>query len=687
MFGNYFGLRQFGLPGVVFSLLLVTGPVQAAPFGSPDVNWMPQLGDTGRPGSAGVNAAIASKLLREQAEISTLAGLKVEDGVLAAVLVAVKRAIEGDVSGAQAALAAAGDTELPDGEREIAQALILRGQGHFDNAVRLLDELLIKDPKNAYAHNLRGTISFRVDGPDAALPHFTKAAQAGPNGATFWANLAAVLFETGQRDTGRRALAHAVSLSPDTCSTLLALANIETEEGNHRSAAERFAGCLQAEPDRADAATGLVTAYLQNGEHEKARETFRQYRGQINNSDTLNVEMFLRVGDLTRAKQDFGIIPQQDSAEVQVVRGRLNLALGDERTAREAFERALELSSRAAVAATGLKAISLAQGEASAGPATGGQFRDVDAIFNALDLLAQGETDTAAISKAFSDGQGAITGFRVDGLTPDDLVADMPPEAAKGLAVPLFLMMTKTNGRAVEMLTELSEAHPSSAILHLLLAQAIVVERGSIEAAYKALDTALAQSENFLAAHLMRAELAFRSGDFKSALNSFKAASKISSDPQTHMWTGVLAEQLGEYDVAETALRRFADLAPDNFVALNQLAWFLVNQRGDDAALDEGEALATKALKLRPGNAAILDTLGWVAYKRGDLETALAKLQQAVDVDQGQSPEITLHFAQVSIEAGRMEQAREVLRPLFNDMENNPMRDQIAALAEQAELR
>ncbi|MBN9669563.1 tetratricopeptide repeat protein [Roseibium aggregatum] len=668
------------------SALCLTNPAGAATFLPSVQNWKPDDGNGNRGGKPAVDVPTASRLLRDQAEIGVLDGLSADEGPLAAALVAIKRAIDGDLVGAEAALAASGDGELSGGEKRIARALILRGEGKFAEAASVIDMLLAQDPDNAYAQNLRGTIAYRLEGAKAALPYFTAAADAGPEGATYWSNLAAVLIDGGRRETGRRALSHAVALSPETCSTLLALAALELEDGDPRAAAERYTACLETEPDRSDAATGLVSALVQAGDLVNARQTLELYREQVENAALFSVEIALREGALAQAQKDISLVQDQDSPQVQAALGRLKLALGLWSEARSAFEAALDLAPQDPVASAGLRAMALAGGTAAAPAVAGEEVADAEAIFRALELISNGSPDPAETRAAFVAGQGAIKRFRVDGLTQDDLVRDLPAEAARELAVPVFLEMTSTRGRNAVMLTALSEKYPTSALIKFFLADAIVSENGDVAVALNALEAALARSGQFLAAHLMRADLALRSGDLATALNAYRIASEISPEPQTLLRAGLLAEQLGDLDAAEASLRDFVDRAPDSYVALNQLGWFLVSRRGGGDALDEGERLASKALELKPGNAAILDTLGWIAYKRGDLDAALEKLDEAVAAAQGKSPEIVLHLVEVSLKAGQDDKARAALRPLYSDKDNSPLESQISALAKEAGL-
>ena len=61
---------------------------------------------------------------------------------------------------------------------------------------------------------------------------------------------------------------------------------------------------------------------------------------------------------------------------------------------------------------------------------------------------------------------------------------------------------------------------------------------------------------------------------------------------------------------------------------MNNLAWLLAENGGN---LDEALDLARTANEKLPNNAAILDTIGWVYYKKGIYSSAVEQLNQCVE--------------------------------------------------------
>jgi len=81
-------------------------------------------------------------------------------------------------------------------------------------------------------------------------------------------------------------------------------------------------------------------------------------------------------------------------------------------------------------------------------------------------------------------------------------------------------------------------------------------------------------------------------------------------------------------ELYEAALKRNAN----NALALNNLA-ILYSDKSDSRAL----SLAEKAYQLQPGNAAILDTYGWLLVNNGDAKKGQQLLQKAFDLAPGDS--------------------------------------------------
>ncbi len=119
--------------------------------------------------------------------------------------------------------------------------------------------------------------------------------------------------------------------------------------------------------------------------------------------------------------------------------------------------------------------------------------------------------------------------------------------------------------------------------------------------------------------------------------------------------SALLAEKIGRLEVLERNLRRLIVIKPGNAHAYNALGYSLADRK---LRLDEAEQLIDKALALSPEDAFIMDSKGWVLYRRGDNSGAIDYLQKAYGLRP--DPEIAAHLGEVLWVVGRRADAEKV---------------------------
>ncbi len=119
----------------------------------------------------------------------------------------------------------------------------------------------------------------------------------------------------------------------------------------------------------------------------------------------------------------------------------------------------------------------------------------------------------------------------------------------------------------------------------------------------------------------------------------------------------VIYERRGDIAAAEADLRSIIARSPDNATALNALGYTLTNRTDRH---DEARTLIEQALRLSPNEPAILDSMGWVLYRQGELDEAIKYLTRAYA--NFPDPEVAAHLGEVLWMSGNKTGAMNVWR-------------------------
>ncbi|MGH8352282.1 MAG: tetratricopeptide repeat protein [Pseudomonas sp.] len=117
----------------------------------------------------------------------------------------------------------------------------------------------------------------------------------------------------------------------------------------------------------------------------------------------------------------------------------------------------------------------------------------------------------------------------------------------------------------------------------------------------------------------------------------------------------MLAEKRDDLAQLEQDLRFILEREPDNAMALNALGYTLADRTTRYA---EAKTLIEQAHQLNPDDPAILDSLGWVNYRMGQLDEAERLLRQALQ--RFPDHEVAAHLGEVLWANGKQSEARQI---------------------------
>ena len=117
---------------------------------------------------------------------------------------------------------------------------------------------------------------------------------------------------------------------------------------------------------------------------------------------------------------------------------------------------------------------------------------------------------------------------------------------------------------------------------------------------------------------------------------------------------GTSYERLKDWPRAEADLLRANDLSPDQPLVLNYLGYSWVDRK---MHLQRGLKFIEKAVKLKPEDGYIVDSLGWAHFRLGNFAEAAKQLERAVEL-RPSDPILNDHLGDALWRVGRIREAR-----------------------------
>lgn len=112
------------------------------------------------------------------------------------------------------------------------------------------------------------------------------------------------------------------------------------------------------------------------------------------------------------------------------------------------------------------------------------------------------------------------------------------------------------------------------------------------------------------------------------------AVKKFPEHAQLQFFYGTLQDRVGQKKESVDTMKKVVTIDKDHVQALNFLAYSYADQ---GVNLDEAEQLVRRAAALQPNDAYIMDTLGWVLFKKGQNAEAIRTLEAAYKIQPDES--------------------------------------------------
>ncbi len=155
-----------------------------------------------------------------------------------------------------------------------------------------------------------------------------------------------------------------------------------------------------------------------------------------------------------------------------------------------------------------------------------------------------------------------------------------------------------------------------------------------------------------------------------------EAMARFPKDPELAYEAAMSADKLKDFVVMEQILRKLIASHPDHYQSMNALGYSLADR---NVQLQEARALIQKALSFAPQDPYIMDSLGWVEFRSGNLSAADNLLRSAFESKP--DAEIAAHWGEVLWAMGQRDAAQRTWeRGLQLNPDNETLRDTVRRL-------
>lgn len=521
---------------------------------------------------------------------------------------------------ADALLANALADDPDDAARRIGIANFYLEQKKIDQAEQLLrDGIATGDPDAALRLAL-GELLIKKGDAQAAVDLLQKGLEtAGADDSVETINLRnalARLYLAAKSPEAARTHAEKVLIGdPDNLQALVNRGLAYKATGQLEAAIADFKRVLRRKPGFVDGYVQLADVHLLNRQPEEARQTLDLGLRLAPDNRALLMSAYrvnLSTKDYKQAEAHLRHLVETDphAIDVQAELGDFYLLLNDESSARREYS---EIVLKAPGNALGhLRLARLYQRQGAIDDALA-QLRKGYAVVRPNDVFAAEITGVLLHAKRYDDALA---------FNDDRLAADADDALAHDLKGKTYAAMEKYDAakkafeKALKLSPEWSQAGNDLASLFILMGKQ---------------DKAIAQFETTL--------------------------SHNPNNPVGYLTLGRLYEEKKQIDKAITTYKKGVAKVPGFWRAANRLAFLLADGATAVETLDEAMGYATAAYRLEPGQAAIIDTLGWIQFKKGETEKALALYERLIAAAP-QDPVVNYHLGVILQKKGDLDAAR-----------------------------
>jgi tetratricopeptide (TPR) repeat protein len=460
------------------------------------------------------------------------------------------------------------------------------------------------------------------------------------------------------------------------------LADYYMASGRARDAVARLESLAEAKKNVPNLGQRLARAYAAAGDSSRAQALVEQVltgNPAAVDAQLLKGQLLLNQG---QKEQAFAAVKSAasshpDSAEAQFALARMFASRGDRAAAEAAYREVIRINPRAAVAQVELSRLQLSGGDREASLRTAedaarAQPKNIDArLVLVRGLIAsknfqRAEREIANLNAQYPNVPAVHVQIGLLALLKNDVIGaraaleraqKLDPKSIDLLAAWIATDLKGGNptGARARMDQRLKEG-TSPALL--VLAARTYMATNDPAGAERALRQAIEADPASLTPYEMLGQLYLAQKKLDQARAEFEVAAAKQSKPVGPLtMSGMILMTQGQTALARKRFEDVLAINPRAVIAANNLAWMRA-EAGDD--LDTALKLAQTATAQAPDQPELMDTLGWVYYKKNLPELAVPLFARCVEKEPSKGL-FRYHLGLAYLKAGQTEKGRAAL--------------------------
>jgi tetratricopeptide (TPR) repeat protein len=515
-------------------------------------------------------------------------------------------------------------------------ARLYEGLGQLEAAESVYRKLILEQPE-AVGHAVRlAEIALRRNQPQEALRQLDQMIGERPEDSRLYINKARALRQTGETEKALETLKAAFEKLPNEASLTMELARCHMSLGQADEAVRLLSQALKPAGER------LTLMRAQGSVESEINQMMLNLSGinmELAIAEVLAGSYAAAADHATQSEQ----LVSANAEQASLLRAVSRLGQEDPLGANQAVEKARAVASNPPPAAPFLQALALtAAGSREDGiellDAADQIDPDTRMLFESLltgtDPALLTRNDAAIAIQVMLAGSASYARPLLDRC--NSLLTTMPDDPFLLSRKGETLRLLGNDDEALAIYDHLAGLVPASGAVPLVACE-IHMDLG--------LQARANGNPTLAAEHLAKAETYGREA-LKRAPNNAKTAEKLA----------LVLQAGGRTDEANVLYRQLIQIDAGNWTAYNNLAWNLAQSGAVDDAVQVGEKALENAPSVGPVRGGILDTVGWVELRRGNVERALELLKEA-GLHAPNNPEIRFHLAQAFEKADQEDEA------------------------------